>query len=158
MSTRRSGGRIELLLASFAPPCRSDHETGILFAIVALCLAMAGIYGVMPYVAGQRSKEIGLRMALGASTGAILWLMLGRGLKLTAFGPAGGVFGALAATRLVSGLLFDVKPHDVATYSGVVAALARRPRMNRNSCRCSPRTCPPAGPHRSTRSSYFARS
>ncbi|PYR45705.1 MAG: hypothetical protein DMF89_24345 [Acidobacteria bacterium] len=95
-----------------------------LFAIVALCLAMAGIYGVMAYVAGQRSKEIGVRMALGASTGAILWLMLGRGLKLTAFGLAGGVFGALAATRLVSGLLFDVKPHDVATYSGVVAALA----------------------------------
>jgi ABC-type antimicrobial peptide transport system permease subunit len=94
-----------------------------LFAIVALCLAMAGIYGVMAYVAGQRSKEIGVRMALGASAGAVLWLMLGRGLKLTAIGLAAGVLGALASTRLVSGMLFDVEPHDVVTYTGVVAGL-----------------------------------
>jgi predicted permease len=94
-----------------------------LFAIVALCLAMAGIYSVMAYVAGQRSKEIGVRMALGASPDAVLWLMLGRGLKLTAIGLAAGVLGALASTRLVSSMLFDVKPHDVVTYAGVVASL-----------------------------------
>jgi len=94
-----------------------------LFAMVALCLAMAGIYGVMTYVAGQRSKEIGVRMALGASAGAVLWMMLGRGLKLTAIGLAAGVLGALASTRLVSGMLFDVRPYDVLTYTGVVAAL-----------------------------------
>lgn len=94
-----------------------------LFAIVALCLAMAGIYGVMAYVAGQRSKEIGVRMALGASTGSVLWLMLGRGLKLTAIGLAAGVLGALASTRLVSGMLFDVQPNDTLTYTGVVAGL-----------------------------------
>jgi putative ABC transport system permease protein len=94
-----------------------------LFAGVALCLAMAGVYGVMAYVAGQRSKEIGVRMALGASARSVQWLMLGRGLKLTVIGLAAGVLGAIACTRLVSGMLFEVKPHDVATYAGVVAAL-----------------------------------
>lgn len=95
-----------------------------LFAVVALCLAMAGIYGVMAYVAGQRSKEIGVRMALGASASTVLWLMLSQGLRLTAIGLAVGVLGALASTRLVSGMLFDVKPHDVVTYAGVLAGLA----------------------------------
>jgi predicted lysophospholipase L1 biosynthesis ABC-type transport system permease subunit len=94
-----------------------------LFGVVALCLAMAGVYGVMAYVAGQRSKEIGVRMALGASAGSVLWLMLSRGLKLTAIGLAAGVLGAIASTRLVSGMLFQVQPHDVVTYVGVVAAL-----------------------------------
>ena len=56
-----------------------------LFAIVALCPAMAGIYGVMAYVAAQRSKEIGVRMALGATAGAVLWVMFGRGLKQLEF-------------------------------------------------------------------------
>jgi predicted permease len=94
-----------------------------LFGVVALCLAMAGVYGVMAYVAGQRSKEIGVRMALGASARSVLWLMLGRGLKLTAVGLATGVLGAIASGRLVSGMLFQVKPDDVVTYTGVVVGL-----------------------------------
>jgi predicted permease len=94
-----------------------------LFGAVALCLAMAGVYGVMAYVAGQRLKEIGVRMALGASARSILWLMLGRGLKLTAIGLTIGVLGAIASTRLLSGMLFQVKPGDVVTYAGVVAGL-----------------------------------
>jgi predicted permease len=94
-----------------------------LFGIVALSLAMAGVYGVMAYVAGQRTKEIGIRMALGASAGTVLWLMLGRGLKLTGIGLAVGVVGALASTRLVSGMLFQVKPNDLVTYAGVVTGL-----------------------------------
>ena len=94
-----------------------------LFAGVALCLAMAGVYGVMAYVAGQRSKEIGLRMALGANARSVVWLMLGRGLTLTAIGLTAGVLGAIASTRLVSGMLFDVKAHDLTTYAAVVAAL-----------------------------------
>jgi len=94
-----------------------------LFAAVALCLAMAGVYGVMAYVAGQRSKEIGVRMALGASARSVLWLMLGRGLKLTGIGLATGVLGAIASARLVSGMLFQVTPHDVVTYAGVAAVL-----------------------------------
>jgi putative ABC transport system permease protein len=94
-----------------------------LFAGVALVLAMAGVYGVMAYVAGQRSKEIGLRMALGANARSVVWLMLGRGLTLTVIGLTAGVLGAIASTRLVSGMLFDVKAHDLTTYAAVVAAL-----------------------------------
>jgi ABC-type antimicrobial peptide transport system permease subunit len=94
-----------------------------LFAGVALVLAMAGVYGVMAYVAGQRSKEIGLRMALGANARSVVWLMLGRGLTLTVIGLTAGVLGAIASTRLVSGMLFDVKAHDLTTYTAVVAAL-----------------------------------
>jgi putative ABC transport system permease protein len=94
-----------------------------LFAAVALCLAMAGVYGVMAYVASQQSKEIGVRMALGASARSILWLMLRRGLTLTVIGLTAGVLGAAASTRLVSGMLFDVRPYDVTTYAAVVAGL-----------------------------------
>ena len=94
-----------------------------LFAGIALCLAMAGVYGVMAYVAEQRSKEIGLRMALGANARSVVWLMLGRGLTLTVIGLTAGVLGAIASTRLVSGMLFDVKAHDMTTYAAVVAAL-----------------------------------
>jgi putative ABC transport system permease protein len=94
-----------------------------LFGAVALCLAMAGVYGVMSFVAGQRSKEIAVRMALGAGAGSVLWLVLNRGLKITAIGLTAGVLGAIASTRLVSGMLFQVQPHDVVTYAGVVGAL-----------------------------------
>jgi predicted permease len=94
-----------------------------LFAVVALCLAMVGVYGVMAYVAGQRSKEIGVRMALGATARSVLWMMLGRGLKLTAIGLSAGVLGAAASTRLVAGMLFEVEPHDLLTYTGVIAGL-----------------------------------
>jgi putative ABC transport system permease protein len=94
-----------------------------LFGAVALCLAMAGVYGVMTFVAGQRSKEIAVRMALGAGAGSVLWLMLSRGLKLTVIGLSAGILGAIASTRLVGTMLFQVQPHDVATYAIVVAAL-----------------------------------
>jgi predicted permease len=94
-----------------------------LFAAIALCLAMAGVYGVMAYVVGQRSKEIGVRMALGASARSVLWLMLGRGLKLTGIGLALGVLGAIASARLLSGMLFEIEPRDATTYAGVIAAL-----------------------------------
>ena len=84
---------------------------------------MAGLYGVMAFVAGQRSKEIAVRMALGAGARSVLWLMLSRGLKITAIGLTAGVLGAIASTRLVSGMLFQVRPHDVVTYASVVGAL-----------------------------------
>jgi putative ABC transport system permease protein len=114
---------MEALLAEHVATPKFRASLLSLFAIVALCLAMAGIYGVMVYVARQRSREIGIRMALGASAGSILWLTLSRGLKLTAIGLAVGVLGALASTRLISGMLFQVNPHDAVTYVGVVAGL-----------------------------------
>ncbi len=93
------------------------------FAGLAVLLAMAGVYGVMAYVVGQRSNEIGLRMALGASQGNVLRLVLRQGLIYVALGLALGLAGALAATRLLSSMLFEVKASDPATYAVVAAVL-----------------------------------
>jgi ABC-type antimicrobial peptide transport system permease subunit len=94
-----------------------------LFAVVSLCLAMAGVYAVMAYVASQRTKEIGVRMALGATAKGVAWMMLRRGLLLTGIGLVVGLLAAVASTRAISGLLFEVHPYDAATYAGVMLAL-----------------------------------
>jgi predicted permease len=114
---------LEALLAEHVATPRFRAWLFSLFAAVALCLALAGVYGVMAYVAAQRSKEIGVRMALGASAHSVVGMMLGRGGILTAIGVATGVLAALACSRLVSGLLFEVQPTDVGTYLAVVAML-----------------------------------
>ena len=93
------------------------------FAGVALCLAMAGVYGVMAYVVGQRLNELGLRVALGASPGDILGLVLRQGLGLAAVGVAIGLAASVAATQLLQKMLFGVKPFDPATYAIVAAIL-----------------------------------
>jgi putative ABC transport system permease protein len=95
-----------------------------IFAGLAVLLAMAGIYGVMAYVVGQRRNEIGLRMALGASQGNVLGLVLRQGLIYVVAGVAVGLAGAVAATRLLTSMLFEVKPTDPATYGAVAALLA----------------------------------
>jgi ABC-type antimicrobial peptide transport system permease subunit len=94
-----------------------------LFAAMAVCLAMAGVYGVVAYTVGQRSSEIGLRMALGAGTGDVLRMILRQGMALTGIGLAVGLIAAVAATRLVASMLFEVKASDPATYLGVAALL-----------------------------------
>jgi len=94
-----------------------------IFAGLAACLAMAGVYGVMAYVVGQRSNEIGLRMALGATSGDVLRLVLRQGLALAAIGLALGLAGAFAASRLLTSMLFEVKPNDPVTYAGVAVLL-----------------------------------
>jgi len=86
------------------------------FAGLAVCLAMAGVYGVMAYAVGQRSNEIGLRIALGASQGTVLRLILGEGLVLAAAGLALGLAGAIAGTKLLTSVLFQVKPNDPSVY------------------------------------------
>jgi putative ABC transport system permease protein len=93
------------------------------FAALAVLLAMAGVYGVMTCVVGQRAGEIGLRMALGASQGNVLKLVLRQGLVLTCVGVAIGLAGAVAATRLLGSMLFAVKATDPLTYAGVAALL-----------------------------------
>lgn len=94
-----------------------------IFAGLAVCLAMAGVYGVMAYMVGQRSGEIGLRMALGASSGDVLRLVLRQTLRLAAIGLGLGLIGAVAATRMLASMLFGVKPGDPLTYAGVVILL-----------------------------------
>jgi len=94
-----------------------------IFAGLAVCLAMAGIYGVMAYVVSQRSSEIGLRMALGASSGDILRLVLGQSLTLAGIGLALGFAGAIAATRLLASMLFEVTSTDPLTHAAVAVLL-----------------------------------
>jgi putative ABC transport system permease protein len=95
-----------------------------LAASVALLLGIVGIYGVIAYVASQRTREVGIRMALGAEPRDVRRLFLRYGLRLTGAGIALGVGTALAATRVVSALLFGVDPADPATYAAVSAGLA----------------------------------
>jgi putative ABC transport system permease protein len=94
-----------------------------LFGAVALSLALAGIYGVMAYTVAQRSREIGLRMALGATPQNVLWMMMSQGTRLVAAGLAVGLLGAAAATRLLTTMLFAIKPSDGITYVSVVIVL-----------------------------------
>jgi putative ABC transport system permease protein len=96
----------------------------MVFAGLAVCLAMAGVYGVMAYVVGQRLNEIGLRMALGATQGDVLGMVLKQGLTLAGAGVVLGLAGAVAATRLLTAFLFEVKPGDPLTYLGVAVLLA----------------------------------
>jgi putative ABC transport system permease protein len=93
-----------------------------LFAITALLLAVIGIYGVISYGVGRRTREVGIRMALGAGGADILRLVLGEGAALMAAGLAAGLAGAVFLTRYLGTLLFDVRPIDPLTYV-VVAAL-----------------------------------
>ncbi|HEY6305502.1 MAG TPA: ABC transporter permease [Candidatus Angelobacter sp.] len=86
------------------------------FALIALALASVGLYGVVAYLVTQRTREIGVRIALGAQRGQILQLILGYGLKLTAVGLAAGVLISLAVSRVISNQLFEVRATDLATY------------------------------------------
>src|SRR5262249_53179665 len=94
------------------------------FAGVALLLAAVGIYGVVSYAARLRTREIGIRMALGASSRAIESLLLGRGLLLIAAGIAGGLLGAIALSRALESLLFGVTTTDAGVFAATTAGLA----------------------------------
>jgi putative ABC transport system permease protein len=94
-----------------------------LFAGLAVVLAVVGVHGVMAYAVAQRMPEVGIRMALGASRAAVLRSVLADGLRLAGLGVALGTAAALAASRLLAGLVFDVTATDPATYGAVAAAL-----------------------------------
>jgi putative ABC transport system permease protein len=94
------------------------------FAAIALLLTAAGIFGVLSYLVTQRTREIGLRMALGAQPKDVLHVIVGHGLRLVLLGLSIGVATALVVTRWMSSVLFDVKPSDPLTFSAVAAVLA----------------------------------
>src|SRR5262249_40575336 len=94
------------------------------FSAIALALAAVGIYGVLAYSVSQRTQEIGVRMALGASSSDVMKLVLSQGTKLAGFGISIGLLGAFALTRVMSTLLFETSVTDPLTFAAVVALLA----------------------------------
>ena len=95
-------------------------------SLLSVCLVAAGVYSVLSYAVGQRSSEIGLRKALGASTGSVIREVISHGLVLTAIGLAFGFAGAIAVTRLMTTMLFQVTPHDPLVYVGVIVLVGHR--------------------------------
>ena len=114
------------------------------FAALALFLAGCGLYGVMSYAVAQRSREIGIRMALGAQPGDVRGMVVAQALKMGLTGLIVGLAGALAASRLLDKLLFGIGPSDPATFAAVCTHAARR----RADCRL------PAGTPRDARRSH----
>ena len=94
------------------------------FAAVALLLAALGSYGVLANVVAQQRREIGVRLAFGASSSSILWLVLRRAVTMMAIGTVVGLGGALALTQVMSGLLHEVQAHDAVTFAGAAVGLA----------------------------------
>ncbi|MGH9830668.1 MAG: FtsX-like permease family protein, partial [Blastocatellia bacterium] len=88
------------------------------FSLIALVLSITGIYGVVSYSVGQRTQEIGIRFALGATRGRVLSLIVGRGLTFAAAGLFAGIVGSFFATRLIAGLLYGVPATDPIVYAG----------------------------------------
>ena len=103
-------------LAAAVAARRFNMELIGVFAATALLLAAAGLYAVIAYLVSQRTREIGIRLALGATPRHILRLMMGQGMRLTLIGVAIGFVGAIAVTHLMRSLLFGVTPTDVMTF------------------------------------------
>jgi predicted permease len=112
--------------ATLAKRMEEPRFRALLFVVlagIAGCLAMAGVYGVVAHAVEQRSREICLRIALGASRTAVLRMMLGRGVLLAIVGAALGLGGAFGATRFLETMLFEVQPLDASVYLAVVVVL-----------------------------------
>ena len=94
-----------------------------LFAVTALGLSAVGIYGVLSYTVAQQTREIGIRMALGAARGDVLRLALRQGMVPAIVGLTAGVAASFAATRALTDMLFDIRPHDAVTMASVAGLL-----------------------------------
>ena len=111
------------VLSSSLSERRFSMEMVALFAATALLLAALGIYGTISYLVNEQSREIAIRLALGAQRSDILRMVLRQGLGLAAAGAVLGVAGALIVSHLMAGLLFGVSPYDLSTFVGVTAVL-----------------------------------
>ena len=94
------------------------------FGALALLLAIVGVYGVLSYSVNQQTREIGIRMAMGAPTASVLSLVVRQGMRLALVGLAMGLVIALAGMRVLSSLLFGVSAHDPVMFAGVSLILA----------------------------------
>ena len=115
---------LEDMVGASVQPQRFSLTVMVLFAGLALTLAALGIYGVLANVVAQQTQEIGVRVALGAARGDVMWMVLRRALTLMGIGLLIGTAGALAATQTMAGLLFEVQPTDAASFLGAAAGLA----------------------------------
>ncbi|MFL5614015.1 MAG: ABC transporter permease [Gemmatimonadaceae bacterium] len=113
----------ELLRSSLATSAFRSRLLGA-FAAIALLLAVVGLYGVLAYTVTQRTREIGVRIALGARAQEVLGLIVGRGMRLVMIGIVLGSLGAVGAVRLIQGMLFQVSAFDPLVFALVVALLA----------------------------------
>jgi ABC-type antimicrobial peptide transport system permease subunit len=114
---------MEEVVAKSISPQRFHMSLLALFGGIGLALASVGIYGVMAYTVSQRTREIGIRMALGAQLKDVLLMVLGHGMKLTVIGAAIGLAASFALTRALKTLLFGVTPTDLLTFAAVSIAL-----------------------------------
>ena len=118
--------RIATMEETLAQAVQRERFASVLlaiFAAVTVFIASLGVYGVLSYLVAQRGHEVGVRMALGASRGDVVRLVVRQGLAMTVAGLAVGMAGAVAVSRLLEGLLFGVTPTDPLAYVGVVAGL-----------------------------------
>ena len=114
---------LEQSLAESIAPRRFNLFLLGTFAAAALLLALVGIYGVIAYSVSQRTHEIGVRAALGASRGEIVRMVVRQGMTIVVVGIAAGLGAALGLTRLMVSLLFEVRPTDPATFGAVALLL-----------------------------------
>jgi putative ABC transport system permease protein len=111
------------ILAQSARSRRWTMALLAVFAGLALLLALIGIYGVMSWLVAQRTREIGIRMALGASRRQVLGMVIGYGMRLSGVGTAIGIGGAFALRRILSGLVFEVSTADPLIYGAVAMVM-----------------------------------
>jgi putative ABC transport system permease protein len=115
---------MDQIVGRTAAPARSSMVLVGLFASVALVLAIVGVFGVISYMVGQQTTELGIRMALGATAEQVQWMLLKQGLRPVAIGVCAGIIGALVLARFMQTLLFRVAATDITTFAGVVALVA----------------------------------
>jgi ABC-type antimicrobial peptide transport system permease subunit len=115
---------MDQLLSSMVAQRRFSMTLLGTFAALALLLGVVGVYGVTSYLVAQRTREVGVRLALGAPPGQVVAMVVRQGMTVAVVGLGIGLVAALAAARLMAGLLFGVSPYDVATLLVVIAVIA----------------------------------